>query len=134
MGYNRPQNKMKKLLTMALSVMCLLLANTTITNAQQRTKIADGYYIVNYGNVSVIEDDNRQMSFEIKVENAGTNNLGEKVYNVFCKNGVVKMVTKWGLKQAIHKSIIAAGVPIPSGAVDVAVEIAYEGACYYFSE
>ena len=119
---------------MSLTLMCLLFLGTLEGNAQQRTKIADGYYIVNYGNVSVIEDDNRQMSFEIKVEDAGTNNLGEKVYNVFCKNGVVKMVTKWGLKQAIHKYNIAAGVPIPSGAVEIAVEIAYEGACYYFSE
>ena len=119
---------------MALSIMCLLFANTTLANAQQRTKIADGYYIVNYGNVSVIEDDNRQMSFEIKVEKAGTNNLGEKVYNVFCKNEVVKMVTKWGLKQAIHKSINAAGVPVPGYAVEVAVDIAYEGACSYFGD
>ena len=125
---------MKKLLTIALSILCLLFANTTVANAQQRTKIADGYYIVNYGNVSVIEDDNRQMSIEIRVENAGTNSVGEKVYNVFCKNEVVKMVTKWGLKQAIHKSINAAGVPVPGYAVEIAVDIAYEGACYYFGD
>lgn len=125
---------MKKILTLALSLMCLLFASTLMVNAQQRTKIADGYYIVNYGNVSVIEDDVRQMSFEIKVENAGKNSAGETLYNVFCKNEVVKMVTKWGLKQAIHKSINAAGVPVPSKAVEIAVEVAYEGACYYFGE
>ena len=59
---------MKKVLTMALSVMCLLFANTAAVNAQQRTKIADGYYHVSYDNVQVNEDDNRGMSIEVRDE------------------------------------------------------------------
>lgn len=122
------------MLTMALSVMCFLFANTTIANAQQRTKIADGYYLVNYGSVQVIEDDNRGMSIEVRVEKAGTNNYGEQLYNVLCKNEMVKAVAKGGLKEAITRALNAAGVPIPGWVVGPAVSYIYDAICDYYGD
>ena len=119
---------------MALSVMCLLFANTSAANAQQRTKIADGYYLVSYGNVQVIEDDNRGMSIEVKVEKAGTNSYGEQLYNVLCKNQTVKAVAKGGLSAAIKSALTAAGVPIPSWVIGPAVSYMYDAVCNYFGE
>lgn len=119
---------------MVLSVMCLLFASTTSANAQQRTKIADGYYLVSYGNVQVIEDDNRGMSIEVKVEKAGTNNYGEQLYNVLCKNQTIKAVAKGGLTQAIKSALTAAGVPIPTWVLGPAVSYIYDAICDYYGE
>lgn len=125
---------MKKLITMALSVLCLLFAGTNIVNAQQRTKIADGYYLVNYGNVQVIEDDNRGMTYEVRVEKAGTNSYGEQLYNVLCKNETVSKVAKGGLSYAITKALNAAGIPIPSWVVGPLVAKMYDYICDYYGE
>ena len=125
---------MKKVLTMALSVMCLLFANTAAVNAQQRTKIADGYYHVSYDNVQVNEDDNRGMSIEGRVEKAGTNSYGEQLYNVLCKNQTVKAVAKGGLSAAIKSALTAAGVPIPSWVIGPAVSYMYDAICNYYGE
>ena len=119
---------------MALSVVCLLFAGSSGANAQQRTKIADGYYLVNYGNVQVIEDDNRGMSIEVKVERAGTNNYGEQLYNVLCKNQTIKAVAIGGLKKAITSALNAAGVPIPGWVVGPAVTYIYQAICDYYGE
>ena len=119
---------------MLLSIMCLLFANTTAANAQQRTKIADGYYLVSYGSVQVIEDDNRGMSIEVKVEKAEKNAYGEQLYNVLCKNQTIKAVAIGGLKQAITRALNAAGVPIPGWVVGPAVTYIYQKVCNYYGE
>lgn len=118
---------------MVLSIMCLLFASTTV-NAQQRTKIADGYYLVSYGNVQVIEDDNRGMSIEVKVEKAGKTTSGEQLYNVLCKNQTIKAVAKGGLSAAIKSALTAAGVPIPSWVIGPAVSYIYDAVCNYYGE
>ena len=133
-GKREKMKKNEKKLLMVLSIICLLLASTSIVNAQQRTKIADGYYIVNYGSVSVIEDENRGMSYEIKVEKAGTNNYGEQLYNVLCKNEVVKGVAKAGLSRAISSALTGAGIPIPSWVTGPIVSYVYEKVCAYYGE
>ena len=119
---------------MAMSVLCLLFANTADVNAQQRTKIADGYYLASYGNVQVIEDDNRGMSIEVRVERAGTNSYGEQLYNVLCKNQTIKSVAKGGLSAAIKSALAAAGVPIPSWVIGPAVSYIYDAICDYYGE
>lgn len=119
---------------MLLSIMCLLFANTTTANAQQRTKIADGYYLVSYGNVQVIEDDNRGMSIQVKVEKAGKNTSGEQLYNVLCKNQTIKAVAKGGLSAAIKSVLTAAGVPVPSWVIGPAVSYIYDAICNYYGE
>lgn len=100
--------------------------------AQQRTKIADGYYLVSYGNVQVIEDDNREMSIQVKVEKAEKNDYGEQLYNVLCKNQTIKAIG--GLKQAITRALNAAGVPIPGWVVGPAVTYIYQKVCDYYGE
>ena len=125
---------MKKYLTIALSILCLLTTNSTIASAQQRTKIADGYYLVSYGNVQVIEDDNRGMSIEVRVEKVGTNSYGEQLYNDLCKNTTIKSVAKGGLTKAISTALNAAGVPIPSWVLGPAVSYIYDAVCAYYGE
>lgn len=119
---------------MALSVMCVLFANTAIGNAQQRTKIADGYYLVNYGGTQVIEDDNRQMCVEVKVQKAVKDSYGQQLYNVMCKNQLVKDVAKEGLSAAIKSALTAAGVPIPGWVIGRAVSYIYDAVCNYYGE
>ena len=117
---------MRRILSICITILCLFFVFPFHANAQERTKIADGYYVVNYGNVSVIEDDNRQMSIEIKVEKAAKNNYGEQLYNVLCKNEIVKTVAIEGLS--------AAGVPIPSWVLGPLVGYVYESVCSYYKE
>lgn len=121
---------MKNILLALVAVVGMTLS----ANAQERTKIADGYYIVNYGGVSVIEDENRGMSYEIKVEKAGKNNYGEQLYNVLCKNEVVKGVAKGGLSKAISTALTAAGIPIPTWVMGPIVYYVYEKVCAYYGE
>ena len=125
---------MRRILSICITILCLFFVFPFHANAQERTKIADGYYVVNYGNVSVIEDDNRQMSIEIKVETAAKNNYGEQLYNVLCKNDIVKTVAIEGLSAAISAALSAAGVPIPSWVLGPLVGYVYESVCSYYKE
>ena len=102
--------------------------------AQQRTKIGEGIYLTTYGNVSVIEDDNAQMTLQIKVEKAGTNSVGETVYNVLCGNRLVKGLVKAGLTKGIQSALAASGIPLPSWAVGPIVSEIYDSVFEYFGE
>lgn len=110
----------------------LLIGFTSTVNAQQRKKIGDGIYIVQYGNVTVIENDNVGMSTEVKVVKKGTNNYGEIIYDVLCKNQVVKGVAKGGLTKAVQTVLASAGIPIPGWAVGPIVSAIYDGVCAYY--
>ncbi|MCQ2334055.1 MAG: hypothetical protein MJZ88_05525 [Paludibacteraceae bacterium] len=123
---------MKKIVSICLVFLGLLFGVTSNGYAQQRTKIADGYYVVNYGNVSVIEDDNRGMSIEIKVEKAGKNSYGEQLYNVLCENKTIKSVAIGGLSKAIQVALTSAGIPIPSWVTGPIVAYVYESVCDYY--
>ena len=125
---------MRRILSICITTLCLFFVSPFHANAQERTKIVDGFYVVNYGNVSVIEDDNRQMSVEIKVEKAGKSNYGEQLYNVLCKNEIVKTVAIEGLSAAISAALSAAGVPIPSWVLGPLVGYVYESVCSYYKE
>lgn len=114
-----------------LVVMLLSAANI---NAQQRTKIGEGVYLTTYGNVSVIEDDNAQMTLQLKVEKAGTNSVGETVYNVLCGNKLVKGLVKAGLTKGIQSALAASGIPLPSWAVGPIVSEIYDAVCEYYGE
>lgn len=125
---------MKRILFIVLSVLCLLFANTENGHAQQRKKIADGYYLVDYGKIQTIEDDVRGMCIEVKVEKAGRNSFGEQLYNVLCENQLVKGVAIGGLSEAISKALTAAGIPIPKWVIGPAVGYIYEAICDYYGE
>ena len=119
---------------MVFSIMFLCFANSATGNAQKRTKIADGYYLVNYGATQVIEDENRQMTVQVKVEKAGRDSYGQQLYNVMCKNQLVKGVAKGGLSKAIQSALTAAGVPIPGWVIGPAVSYIYDAICDYYGD
>ncbi|MBR4199307.1 MAG: hypothetical protein IKQ94_11115 [Bacteroidales bacterium] len=124
---------MKKIILFCAAFLVMLFSAVN-AEAQQRTKIGEGIYLTTYGNVSVIEDDNAQMTLQIKVEKAGTNSVGETVYNVLCGNRLVKGLVKAGLTKGIQSALAASGIPLPSWAVGPIVSEIYDSVCEYFGE
>ena len=99
-------------------------------SAQQRTKVADGIYMVTYGNVTVIENDNTQQTVQIKVQKKS-----DTMYDILCGDTVVKSVAKTGLKAGLAYAIQTyTTIPawVSGGAINWIVDKAYEGACNYF--
>ncbi len=121
---------MKRFILLAITTLVALFAINN-SYAQKRTKVANGIYIVTYGNVTVIENDNTKQTVQIKVQKKG-----DSFYDIFCNNKYVKTVAKRALKEGIK-----AGITYASGATmtwitklvtDTAVDIAYDAACDYF--
>lgn len=106
------------------------LLGTFSINAQQRVKISDGVYIVTYGNVSVIENDNTQQTIQIKVEKKD-----DGLYDVLCGNTVVKQVAKSGIRAGIGYAI-QTYTSIPKWVTDPIVrhivDKVYDGVCEYY--
>ncbi len=123
---------MKKLL---FAIVALLITSSFIQTieAQERTKIGDGIYIVNYWGNWVIEDDNKQMSIVMDIKEEKTNK-GETFYNIICE-GVTKKVTKTLLKTGISSVLthVSSGLAAPFVPFinDIVNEI-YEQACNHF--
>ena len=110
---------------MLLSIMCLLFANTTTANAQQRTKIVDGVYLVRYGNTAVVEDDINQKTWNLSVEaeekkDSQGHPTGELIYNLACGNKYTKGLTKMALSGAISVSLSAVAGPYGTVTAQVA--------------
>ena len=107
-----------------------------VVNQTKRTKISDGIYLVQYGNVQVIEDDNKQMSIRIEVKDSGKKDskTGEAIYDLFCNNKFVKSVNIWLLSEAISAAMKATvwGAAVPSAVVKIAVGTIYESICEYY--
>ena len=105
-------------------------------NQTKKTQISDGVYLVQYGNVQVIEDDNKQMSIRIEVKNSGKKDsrTGEVIYDLFCNNKFVKSVNIWMLSEAISAALKATvwGAAVPSAVVKIAVGAIYESICEYY--
>lgn len=143
-------NKMRKLL---LLFAAFITFSATIC-AQERTKIADGLFLVRYGNTAVIEDDIHQCTLQLKVEKTSQKDShGQQVYNLFCGNKYTKGVAKTTMKAAITALITKASATIggavggPGGAAagitagafisQYANSIAsnfYDDVCNYFSD
>lgn len=99
-------------------------------NAQNRFKVEDGIYIATYGNVTVIENDIKQQTIQIKVQKKSDN-----VYDIFCENKFVKSVAKTGIKMAIVAALKASGVASwVSPFAGVAADHAYDAVCNYFKD
>lgn len=99
-------------------------------SAQNRTKVADGIYMVTYGNVTVIENDNTQQTVQIKVQKKS-----DTMYDILCGDTVVKSVAKTGLKAGLTYAIQTyTTIPawVSGGAISWIVDKAYDGACNYF--
>ena len=95
-------------------------------NAQRRTKISDGVYIVNYANTWTIEDDNTQQSISLSVDKR-EDRSGRPVYDILCGNKYTKGVAKTALKGGITSALSAAGAALggPGGATLGAVISTY---------
>ena len=124
---------MKKVLLLAITLFAVIAVN-----AQERTKIKDGLYLVSYGNTAVIEDDenNRTISISITKE-IDDRNSSEATYNIVCGKWT-KRVVKFGLKSAVAAGIKSAALTegaslIVSAAAELATWI-YDDACEYYGE
>jgi hypothetical protein len=108
-------------------------------SAQERTKLADGIYLVDYGRgTMVIENDNTQQSVRLEVtQKKDPNKVGAFVYDVMCGNewvrGIAKTSLAWGIKSAI--TAYSGGTLTWLGVVaGGASTVAYDKVCNYFSE
>jgi hypothetical protein len=125
---------MKKILLICFAVIGLAFT----ANAQERTKIKDGLYLVSYGKSVVIEDEVNQRSISMEIAQEGIDQRnGEMVYNVVCGKWT-KRVVKLGLKSAVAAGIKAAALTEGASlAVSAAAELAnwiYDDVCEYYGE
>lgn len=116
---------MKKIIVALIAVFAFLFI-TDNANAQKKTKIADGVYLVTYGKTAVIEDDNTQQSISLSVEKR-EDSSGRPVYDVLCGNKYTKGLAKTALKGGITSALSAAGAALggPGGAALGATISAY---------
>ncbi len=121
---------MKSVLFIAFMAVIAILTSVD-ANASSRFEVGDGIYIVSYGDVTVIENDNTQQTVKIKVQQKSDN-----LYDIFCNNTFVKSVTKGALKVGIKTAITTYSGGTLTGVgnivVDAAVEAVYESVCQYF--
>ena len=121
---------MKKIL-IAIIASLLFVFNA---NAQQRTKMADGIYLVSYGNTFVIENEilQRTETLSIKQEK---NSFGEEVYEVLCGNSYSKTVAKYALTGAVSAALTASGVGAwATGLAAALTSTIYEEVCEYYGD
>lgn len=129
---------MKRLL---LIIAAFLLAFPFV-QAQQRTKIVEGVYLVRFGNTAVVEDDINKMTWNLsvtaeeKTDDMGRK-LGEYVYTFACANKYTKGLTKFALKGAIVSTLTSATVGAGAITADIAATMAliyYDDVCEYYKE
>ena len=100
--------------------------------AQQRTEIADGVYLVKYGNAAYgIENDNTKQCINLTVTQQKKSD-GSAMYNILCGNKLTKDITKGTLAAAITTTLTSLGQPwLSVVALPVANNI-YDDVCNYF--
>lgn len=102
--------------------------------AQQRTKMADGIYLVSYGNTFVIENEKLQRTETLSITKK-ENSLGEEVYEVLCGNKYSKTVAKYALSGAVSAALTASGVASwASGLAAALTSTIYDDICDYYEE
>lgn len=130
-----------KFMTIALLAFFLIPGNA---DAQTRTKISDGVYLVNYANTWTIEDDNTQQCITLSV-NKREDRSGRPVYDVLCGNKYTKGLTKTALQGGITYALSAAGASLggPGGAalgatisryVNSIASNIYDDVCDYYKD
>lgn len=122
---------MKRLLLIVL----VFLTTVGCANAQQRTTIEDGVYLVTYGDKLIIEDDNRGQSISVEVyKQISDRQNAEVMYKVVC-NKYVKTVARWALREAIGEGVKWAaatyGLSLSVSAIALAADLGYEAMCDY---
>ena len=110
-------------------------------SAQDKIKLSDGLFIVDYGGTYVIEDDVNQRTISLKIiqQRKDERDLqnSEYMYQVVC-GSFSKMVTKFALKTAVKEGIKQAGI---TGGASLAVSFAgdiaswiYDRTCAYWEK
>lgn len=101
--------------------------------AQQRTKISDGIYLVNYGSSFGIENDNTKQCINLSVKQQKKSD-GSVVYDVLCGNKYTKGLVKTGLAYGIKAALTAYGQAWLTPFVGVVANNIYDDVCDYFGE
>lgn len=102
--------------------------------SQERTKMADGIYLVSYGNTFVIENDKLQRSETLSITKKESS-IGEEVYEVLCGNKYSKTVAKYALSGAISAALTASGVASwASGLAAALTSTLYDDICNYYGD
>jgi hypothetical protein len=124
---------MKKILVTTILLFCGLFISNSVY-AQTRTKITNDLTLVRYGNVSVIEDDKNQMTWNLSVTRE-KKSTGEWIYYVACENKYTKTVLKTGLSLAINGAVSSTGIGVfGSAAVAAIATTFYDDVCAYFED
>ena len=129
---------------MAMIALLAFIFVPSNANAQRRTKISDGVYIVNYANTWTIEDDNTQQCISLSVDKR-EDHSGRPVYDILCGNKYTKGVAKTALKGGITSALSAAGAALggPAGAklgavistyVNSIASNIYDDVCDYYKD
>lgn len=125
---------MKKPALMLLFLGILLISQNAF--AQQRTKILDGVYVVDYGGTYVIEDDINQYSISIKIAQERIDERNnELLFRVICGNTVERFVKKELLQRTIEAVITtySAGTAFTlAPAIGSLSSFIYDSACDYW--
>ncbi len=113
-------------------------------NAQKKTKISDGVYLVNYANTWTIEDENTQQCISLSIDKR-EDRSGRPIYDIFCGNKYTKGVAKTALQSGITSALSAAGAALggPGGAalgatisrfVNSIASNIYDDVCNYYKD
>ncbi len=121
---------MKRLLILFIAVFGIAFSGY----AQQKTKIADGIWLVRYGNTSVLEDDIHQKTWRIVVTRE-KKSVGDWVYTVACGNKYTKTVAKHLISGAVAAGVASAsGGTVPASLTHTIAGYVYDDVCEYFGE
>ncbi|MDR2065097.1 MAG: hypothetical protein LBP85_05245 [Prevotellaceae bacterium] len=123
---------MKKFLIILIAVIGLSGTSNSLS-AQTRTKIADGIYLVSYGNSFGIENDNTKQCINLSVSQ-NKNSAGAVVYDIFCGNKYTKGLIKTGLAYGIKTALTAYGQAWLTPFIGVVANTIYDDVCDYFGE
>lgn len=142
MGYNRQHIIMTKKVLVGLLFVLAVFGVSKTSIAQTRTKIVDGVYLVRYGNTAVIEDEIKQMTWNLSVTaeektDSQGRSTGEIIYELACGNKYTKALTKFTLNGAIVAGITAVAGPYSAAVAGAATTIAsvyYDDVCNYYRE
>lgn len=120
---------MRKIISLLTVFITIIFCSDSVF-AQQRNEVSKGIYLVTYGNITVIENDNTNQTVQIKVQKKS-----DSLYDILCGDTVVKTVAKAGLKEGIAYTIQSyTSIPrwLTSAVVGKVVDKVYDGACNYF--
>lgn len=120
---------MGKVISLMIALIAIICCSTSMS-AQQRTEVSKGVYVVTYGNVTVIENDNTQQTVKLEVQKKD-----DSLYDILCGDTIVKTVAKAGLKAGLAYTIQTyTAIPswLSAAVIGRIVDKAYDGACNYF--